>query len=143
MPGRTSCSQLITALSSWFECYNANKPSVNIVYADIVKAFDSVSHRKLVSVMAWYGIQCNVLPWIKSFMADRFQAVCIGGTLSKFLPVHSEVPQGSILGPILFVYINNLFRVIESHSSSKLLLYADDAKVFSTDPANLHGAIMT
>ena len=74
-------------------------------------------------------------------MTDRSQSVCIGYTSFKFLPVFSGVPQDSILGPLLFVvYIDELFRAIESHPTCHLLLYADDAKVFSTNPTDLQHA---
>ena len=107
--------------------------SVDIVYTDIAKAFDSVSHCKLLSVLVSYGIQCHVLSWIKSFLTDCSRSVCIRNTSSKFLPLLSGVLLDSILGPLLFVvYIDELFRSIESHPTCHLLLYADDAKVFST-----------
>ena len=78
-------------LNNWF--YNSNV-TTDDVYTDIAKAFDTVSHCKLllVTVLRSYGIQCNVLKWIKSFLSNRLQKVCINNSFSDTLPVTSGVP---------------------------------------------------
>ena len=113
----------------------------DIVYTDIAKAFDSVLHSKLISVLSSYGIQCNVLNWIRSFLNNHVQKVCLNSSFSNTLPVINGVPQGSVLGPLLFVVhiddIVNLVRKSSSANASDVFLYADDAKLFSHNAAQL------
>jgi len=65
-----SCSQLLCVLNQWFSVFDVNE-SVDIIYADIVKAFDSVCHSKLISVLSCYGIKGKLLSWIKCFLSGR------------------------------------------------------------------------
>ena len=140
LPSRSTCSQLLTVLNNWFCNYDSNI-TTDVVYTDIAKAFDSVSHSKLISVLNSYGIQCNVLNWIRSFLSNRVQKVCVNGSFSDTLPVISGVPQGSVLGPLLFViYIDDIVNLVHTSSSantSDVFLYADDAKLFSHNVAQL------
>jgi hypothetical protein len=99
---------------------------IDIVYTDFSKAFDKVSHKKLLSKLRAYGIVGEAYEWIKSFLEGRKQRVVLGDVTSEWEEVTSGVPQGSVLGPILFViYINDLLDSIRSPSLS----YADDLKL--------------
>ena len=98
------------------------------VYLDLRKAFDSVSHSKLLYKLKEFGIVGDLWSWFHCYLLDCMQYVRINGAISDLLPVISGIPQGSILGPMLFIiYINDLFSPI---TSSNLLLFADDAKLF-------------
>ena len=102
---------------------------VDGVYTDLSKAFDTISHVKLLSKLHAYGIQGSLLDWIKSFLTNRSQSVSINSALSSSKPCISGAPQGCILSPLFFlIFINDLSDCI-SHSS--IYLYADDAKLLS------------
>ncbi|XP_076452206.1 uncharacterized protein LOC143287853 [Babylonia areolata] len=99
------------------------------IVLDFSKAFDKVSHTLLVHKLRRYGIRGRTNAWIKNFLKDRQQAVVVEGTRSDLLPVESGVPQGSVLGPSLFLlYINDLPDGIKS----KIRLFADDTMCSKT-----------
>jgi predicted component of type VI protein secretion system len=105
--------------------YDTEK-AVDIIYLDFKKAFDKVPHERLILKIKSYGIEGNLLKWIRSWLSDRQQRVVLDGTTSEWLQVTSGVPQGSVLGPILFVmYINDIDDGIESVISK----FADDTKL--------------
>ena len=101
--------------------------SVDSIYLDFQKAFDTVPHRRLIVKLKAYGICGPLLKWINSFLSMRKQQVSVNGCLSSEQSVISGVPQGSVLGPLLFVlYINDLPDEI----NSMVLMFADDTKLF-------------
>jgi hypothetical protein len=101
---------------------------VDAVYTDFAKAFDKISYNTLLLKLWDLGIHGDLFRWIKSYIENRFQAVVLGGFSSDFKQTVSGVPQGSHLGPLLFIlYINDITDCL---SNSKALLYADDTKIF-------------
>ena len=75
----------------------------DVVYLDFAKAFDSVPHQELLYKLRLMDIDGNLWLWFRDYLSDRFQCVCIGSCRSNLLSVLSGVPQGSILGPLLFI----------------------------------------
>jgi exonuclease III len=105
---------------------------------DLRKAFDTVNHKILVSKLGAYGITGNMIDWFRSYLNTRRQRVSINGILSDPLVIETGVPQGSILGPLLFIlFINDMNDTVQ-HSS--LNCYADDTVCHAAD-ANLQTAI--
>ena len=125
MPKRSCQTNLLEFLDKIFEMIDEGN-SVDIVYLDFSRAFDKVPHNKLIQKLEAHGITGSVQEWIKSWLKDRTQWVEIQGAKSRPGKVRSGVPQGSILGPVLFViYINDLDDDIIIDILRK---FADDTK---------------
>ena len=125
--GRSCITQLLETLDIWTEILD-DGGGIDVVYTDFMKAFDSVPHRRLVAKTEAYGVRGKVLRWIKDFLSGRTQEVCVNGTKSEPAAVTSGIPQGSVLGPILFViYINDLPDCVKCDAK----LFADDTKIFT------------
>ena len=107
-----------------------NGLQTDICILDFSKAFDKVGHRRLLEKLKWYGIGeggGGINAWIKSFLTARIQTVVLDGISSDFASVISGVPQGSVLGPILFLlYINDIVKDI--HGTVRL--FADDTMIY-------------
>ena len=96
---------------------------------DFSKAFDKVPHRRLAHKLDWYGVRNKSLAWITAFLNDRTQRVLLDGETSTPRPLTSGVPQGTVLGPVLFLaHINDLH---ESITNSNVRLFADDWVFYS------------
>ena len=103
--------------------------SVDAIYCDFMKSFHKVPHKRLVHKLKQYGIDSPHITWIESFLSNRKQGVKVNGVEWEWMMTTSGIPQGSVLGPILFVlYINDIADSIRINSD--LYLYADDTKIF-------------
>eukprot|EP00745_Piridium_sociabile_P043063 TRINITY_DN87471_c0_g3_i3.p1 TRINITY_DN87471_c0_g3~~TRINITY_DN87471_c0_g3_i3.p1 ORF type:complete len:950 (+),score=231.72 TRINITY_DN87471_c0_g3_i3:692-3541(+) len=125
--GRSCVTQLLDTLDVWTEALDTGG-GVDAIYMDYMKAFDSVPHRRLLGKVEALGIRGNLLRWIQDFLYHRSQRVCVNGVKSERGEVTSGIPQGSVIGPVLFLmYINDLPRHVQSH----VKLFADDTKIFA------------
>lgn len=100
------------------------------IMLDLKKAFDLISHQLMIKKLCCYGVRGKELLWFKNYLTDRKQCVVINGTTSNYLPVRSGVPQGSILGPLLFCLFINDISNLKLSEKTKLCLYADDTAIF-------------
>lgn len=125
---RSTTAQMLTCLNFWTKAVD-NSEIVTVAYLDFAKAFDTVSHQKLLFVLESKGIKGALLEWIRSFLSFRSQSVLVNGVKSSSKPVLSGVPQGSVLGPLLFIiYLSDIEKVVNSN----IFLFADDCKLFFT-----------
>ena len=126
VPMRNCVTQLLESMEAWSQIIEKGG-CIDIIYTDFSKAFDSVPHTRLLKKIESYGIKGDILKWIGSFLSNRKQRVKVEGSMSQWIPVTIGIPQGSVLGPILFVlFINDM----PSEIKNTCKLFADDAKIF-------------
>jgi hypothetical protein len=124
---KRSCkTQLLEYLEDLTAMLDSNEP-VDAIYLDFSKAFDTVPHQRLQTKLRSYGIGENLVKWIGNYLSNRSQRVRINDASSDWIEVTSGVPQGSVLGPILFlIYINDLPDRLTCHCK----IFADDTKMY-------------
>ena len=119
-------SQLLTIIDDFAKALY-NKLQVDVGILDLSKAFDKVPHKRLLAKTEFYGIGGKVLKWLESFLSNCPQQVVVNGSFSSYCEVVSGIPQGSVLGPTLFLlYINDITEGI----SSQIKLLADDCLIY-------------
>ena len=124
----STCLNLLECVNQWTENLDS-KIETLVAHVDFARAFDSVPLPKLLQKLELAGVADNLLSCINSLLYERSQRVKIGGSFSKSLCVTSGVPQGSVLGPIIFIFnINDITEVVTYPSVPKL--YADDLKAY-------------
>ena len=124
--GRSTTLQLLNALDAWTKAADS-RIQTDIILMDFKKAFDTVPHKRLLKKLYGYGFRDPLLGWLKSFLHNRQQRVGVNGCFSSWHNITSGIPQGSVLGPVLFIiYINDL----PSRVGSNALLFADDTKLY-------------
>ena len=132
--GKSTTLAVLDMCERIIESFEKNEFACN-VFLDFAKAFDTVNHDILISKLNFYGVRGIANEWFKSYLSNREQRVKVGYSMSNNMPINCGVPQGSILGPILFfIYINNIQK-----ASNKLLffLFADDTSTyFSSNDLN-------
>ncbi|KAI8480230.1 hypothetical protein Bbelb_420290 [Branchiostoma belcheri] len=123
---RSTETQLILTVHDIVGALNS-KRQVDLAILDFTKAFDKVPHGRLISKLEYYGIQGPTLNWLKAFLTNREQTVVVEGKASAPVKVASGVPQGTVLGPLLFLlYINDLPDQLDSN----VRLFADDCLLY-------------
>ena len=126
--GRSTTLQLLKVIDNWTDILDRGG-SIDVLYFDFMKAFDKVPHQRLLMKLKSYGINGAVLNWISAFLSNRRQRVIVNGQDSEWSDVTSGVPQGSVLGPVLFVlYINDLPDVVDA--GSNIYMFSDDTKLY-------------
>ena len=124
--GKSCLTQLLDYVNKIYDSLNSGH-EFDVVYLDFAKAFDKVDHTILLAKLKKYGVTGKLLQWITAFLHDREQTVVVDGCKSPFQKVISGIPQGTVLGPVLFIiYVNDLLGILD-HSSG--LCFADDTKL--------------
>jgi hypothetical protein len=134
--GKSTSDALTCLLSSLISKYNTNKTFI-LTLLDLKKAFDFVNHDLLLYKIKHYGIRGIPHKWISDYLTNRTQSCKVNGSLSSPMPIFAGVPQGSILGPLLFnLFVNDVFD-LES-SNVEIFLYADDTAILFTENNNFN-----
>jgi len=137
---RSTVTQLLSSFDAWYKAI-LNNQGIDCIFIDFKKAFDSVPIRYLIYKLSNIGIKGKLLNWISNFLSNRTASVKINNNYSDPIPIMSGIPQGTIIGPVLFlIYINDIIYRIPS--PTKTMLFADDLKIFCEFSANNDNACL-
>ena len=132
----STTTQLLECVNDWCIAMD-DKSSVDISYVDFSRAFDSVVHSKLICKLASYGIADDLLVWLETFLLGRSQCAVINNVVSLPSDVLSGVPQGSVIGPLLFLlYVNDVVEIFDDRVTCKL--FADDLNMYTVLSKSIH-----
>jgi len=125
---RSCLTNLIESLEAWTQALDDGY-GVDVIFLDYWKAFDSIPHKRLQEKLKLFGLNAKLVAWITEFLKNRRMRVRVHRSFSNWAEVFSGVPQGSVLGPLLFLlFVNDLPSVIKSH----IRMFADDMKIWCT-----------
>lgn len=125
--GKSTQDAIAALTGEIYRCLDMSRPCLG-VFVDLAKAFDTVSHDGLLDTLECMGVEGSPLNWFRSYLIGRKQCVQVGESISSLSDIHYGVPQGTILGPVLFnIYINSMFSL---RTRGKLFAFADDTAVF-------------
>ena len=127
---RSSTQEALQSLTNIWHSMLAKHTQIAAVFLDVKKAFDSVPHNRLIKSLHSIGIQGPLLNWFRDYLTSRSQQVVLDGKSSTTTPVTSGVPQGSILGPLMFNTFMNSISKIPLSADCHLMFYADDILLF-------------
>ena len=126
--GKSTTGALLSATEHWHRELE-RRNDICTIFFDFSKAFDTVPHGKLLEKLHHYDVHPIIIRWVTSYLTRRRQYVCVNGSRSEIAPVSSGVPQGSVLGPLLFiVYVNDVTNIFLTAGS--MVLYADDIALY-------------
>jgi len=125
--GRSCRTNLLETLEEWTAALDAGY-GIDVIYLDYRKAFDTVPHARLINKMRGCGVQGHLLRWVREFLKDRQMRVKVRGSCSDWTGMDSGVPQGSVVGPFLFlIYVND----IPAWMKNSIRMFADDTKIWT------------
>ena len=127
--GKFTLTALLSVTHDWLMHLDQNK-DICCVFFDFQKVFDTVPHRRFMERLEQLHLDPFIIAWLGSYLTARHQSVVVNGTTSQAIPVISGVPQGSVLGPLLFLIYIDTIPILHLSEGTKLFLYADDILLY-------------